>query len=102
MSADLNPKLDFFLDFLVNVTEPKTDILVETPFPLDYFLPKIKKLFYRQINISLLFWCFQTLDILNFFQEQINISLISSEKISNFGQYVNKHYLLSHRKLRER
>jgi hypothetical protein len=55
MSADLNPKLDFFLDFLVNVTEPKTDILVETPFPLDYFLPKIKKLFYRQINISLLF-----------------------------------------------
>ena len=35
------------MDYLVNVTEPETEMMLETPFPLDYFLPKFKKMFYR-------------------------------------------------------
>ena len=49
MSADLNPRLEYFVDYLVNVTEPETELMLETPFPLDYFLPKTKRMFYRQV-----------------------------------------------------
>jgi hypothetical protein len=37
------------VDYLVNVTEPETEMMLETPFPLDYFLPKFKKMFYRGV-----------------------------------------------------
>jgi len=56
MASDVNPRLDYFLNYLPNITAPGSGILVETPFPLDYFLPRNKKMFYRfVINMFPLF-----------------------------------------------
>ena len=54
LSADLNPRLEYFVDYLVNVTEPDMEMMLETPFPLDYFLPNMKKMFYRLTDIKLM------------------------------------------------